>query len=147
MVNYTFLSKISALAVTILLLIGCKPYEDKIELQLEKQAIEEVFSIADYCNEDFDSIYILHPYSNTEKSSFKNLKMSNNLRNICLANISFDSFSTLLFINNGYVKAYSEIKNGSARFTTLYMPNDINLFPIEQHFILDKKRNVHIYNE
>ena len=47
---------------------------------------------ADYCNEDFDSVYILHPYSNTEKTSFKNLKMSNSLRGVCNANISFDSF-------------------------------------------------------
>ena len=147
MENYTFLNKISIFAFAILSLIGCEPHEDKLELNFERQAIGQVFSIADYCNEDFDSVYILHPYSNTEKTSFKNLKMSNSLRGVCNANISFDSFSTLLFISNGYVKAYSEIKNTAARFTTREMPNDLNLFPIKQQFILDNERCVHIYDE
>ena len=147
MENLKFLNRIVVLTIGILLFTGCGEIEPKLELQLEEQGIGQVFSIADYCNEDYDSIYILYPYTNTEKKSFKNLKMSNSLRGICSANVSFDSFSTLLFINNGYVKAYSEIKNSSARFTTRNMPNDINLFPIEQHFILDNERCVHIYNE
>ena len=73
--------------------------------------------------------------------------MSNSLRGVCNANVSFDSFSTLLLISNGYVKAYSEIKNTAARFTTREMPNDLNLFPIKQQFILDNERCVHLYDK
>ena len=83
---------IIALAITISL-IGCTklinvldalgvipPSEPKLELQLEKQAIGEPFSFADYCKEEYDSIFLVYPYFNTEREDFVNLKMSDRLR-------------------------------------------------------------------
>ena len=86
------------------------PSEPKLELQLEKQAIGEPFSFADYCEEEYDSIFLVYPYFNTEKEDFVNLKMSDKLRRVCNSNSNFDSFSTLLFINDGEVNAFSEIR-------------------------------------
>lgn len=147
MENYTFLNKISIFAFAILSLISCEAHEDKLELNFERQAIGQVFSIADYCNEDFDSVYILHPYSNTEKTSFKNLKMSNSLRGVCNANVSFDSFSTLLFIYNGKVKAFSEIGVEQIHLTPPEIPENKYIFTFKQKFILDGNRYIHIYEE
>ena len=76
------------------------PSEPKLELQLEKQAIGEPFSFADYCKEEYDSIFLVYPYFNTEHIDYTSLKMSNSLRGICNANINFDHFSTLLFIKS-----------------------------------------------
>ena len=73
-------------------------------------------------------------------------RMSNSLTNTCYANSSFDSLSTLLFINDGVVKAYSIIKTVDADFE----PSEVEehyIFPISQRFIMDKGRTVHIYNK
>lgn len=78
--------------------------EQKLELQLEKQVIDKPFSFADYCKEEYDSIFLVYPYFNTKREDFINLKMSDKLRGICESNACSDSFSTLLFINNGIVK-------------------------------------------
>lgn len=123
------------------------PREQMLELPLEKQAIEEAFSFADYCEEEYDSIFLVYPYFNTEKESFVNLKMSDKLRRVCNSNSNFDSFSTLLFINDGEVNAFSEISFGKIRLTAPEIPENKYIFPFKQKFILDENRYVHIYEE
>ena len=123
------------------------PSEPKLKLQLEKQAIGEPFSFADYCKEEYDSIFLVYPYFNTEKEDFVNLKMSDKLRRVCNSNSNFDSFSTLLFINDGEVNAFSEISFGEICFTPPEIPENRYIFPFKQKFILDKDRYVHIYEE
>ena len=123
------------------------PSEPKLELQLEKQAIGEPFSFADYCEEEYDSIFLVYPYFNTEKEGFVNLKMSDKLRRVCNSNSNFDSFSTLLFINDGEVNAFSEISSGKIRLTAPEIPENKYIFPFKQKFILDENRYVHIYEE
>ena len=123
------------------------PSEPKLELQLEKQAIGEPFSFADYCEEEYDSIFLVYPYFNTEGEDFINLKMSDKLRRVCNSNSNFDSFSTLLFINDGEVNAFSEISFGKIRLTAPEIPENKYIFPFKQKFILDENRYVHIYEE
>ena len=122
------------------------PQEQMLELQLERQAIEEPFTFADYCEEEYDSIFIVYSYFNTERDEFLNLKMSNILRRKCDNNTMFDSFSTLLFIKNGKVEAYSEIKCVDADFDSREVEKHYT-FPIDQKFIMDKERIIHIYDE
>ena len=123
------------------------PSEPKLELQLERQMIGEPFSFADYCEEEYDSIFLVYPYFNTEKEDFVNLKMSDKLRRVCNSNSNFDSFSTLLFINDGEVNAFSEIIFGEILFTPPEIPENKYIFPFKQKFILDENRYVHIYEE
>ena len=122
------------------------PSEQKLELQLEKQAIEEPFTFADYCKKEYDTIFLVYPYFNTEREDFVNLKMSNSLRGICNSNINFDTLSTLLFIKNGKVEAYSEIKRIDADFASREVEKHY-IFPFDQKFIMDKERKIHVYNE
>ena len=122
------------------------PQEQMLELQLERQAIEEPFTFADYCKEEYDSIFVVYSYFNTEREDFLNLKMSNILRRKCDNNTMFDSFSTLLFIKNGKVEAYSEIKCVDADFDSREVEKHYT-FPIDQKFIMDKERIIHIYDE
>lgn len=122
------------------------PREAELELQLERLAIGEPFSFADYCKEEYDTLFLVYPYFNTERADFERLRMSNSLTNTCYANSSFDSLSTLLFINDGVVKAYSVIKTVDADFE----PSEVEehyIFPISQRFIMDKGRTIHIYNK
>ena len=122
------------------------PREAELELQLERLAIGESFSFADYCKEEYDTLFLVYPYFNTGRDDFERLRMSNSLTNTCYANSSFDSLSTLLFINDGVVKAYSVIKTVDADFE----PSEVEehyIFPISQRFIMDKGRTVHIYNK
>lgn len=120
------------------------PSETRVDLPLEKEGIEEVFSFQNYYEEECDSIFLVYSYFNTECEEFLNLKMSNTLRRKCDNNTNFDSFSTLLFINKGIVKAYSIIESVDADFDS----NEVEkhyIFPIDQKFIMDKERNIHIY--
>jgi hypothetical protein len=120
--------------------------ERNLELNFEKQVIGTPFSIANYCEEKYDSILLLSPYVNTEIEDFVNLKMSDNLRITCENNTMFDTFSTLLFISNGKVEAFSEVIRIDADFVKI--ANDYpQFFSFEQKFILDKDRNVHLYSE
>ena len=145
--NYICLNNIIITILTTLLFVSCKPAEPMLELPLEKQAIGEPFSFADYCEEEYDSIFLVYPYFNTEKESFVNLKMSDKLRRVCNSNSNFDSFSTLLFINDGEVNAFSEISSGKIRLTAPEIPENKYIFPFKQKFILDENRYVHIYKE
>ena len=122
------------------------PQEQMLELQLERQAIEEPFTFADYCKEEYDSIFLVYPYFNIEKEDFVNLKMSDKLRGMCESNACSDPFSTLLFINDGIVKVYSIIATSDAHFAAREIEKHY-IFPIDQKFIMDKKRKIHIYNE
>jgi hypothetical protein len=122
------------------------PWEHKLEFQFEKQAFEEPFTFADYCKEEYDSIFLVYPYFNIEKEDFVNLKMSDKLRRLCNSNINFDTLSTLLFIKNGKVEAYSEIKCIDADFASREVEKHY-IFPFDQKFIMDKERNIHVYNE
>ena len=122
------------------------PREQELELQLEKQAIEKPFTFADYCKEEYDSIFLVYPYFNTEHIDYTSLKMSNSLRGICNANINFDHFSTLLFIKSGKVEAYSEIQCVDADFDSREVEKHY-IFPIDQKFIMDKGRKIHIYDK
>ena len=120
--------------------------ERNLELNFEKQVIGTPFSIANYCEEKYDSILLLSPYVNTEIEDFVNLKMSDNLRITCENNTMFDTFSTLLFISNGKVEAFSEVIRIDADFVKI--ANDYpQFFSFEQKFILDKDRKVHLYSE
>lgn len=75
------------------------PSETEIELPLKNEETEKIFSFQDYCKEEYDSVFLVHPYFNTEKEEFLNLKMSNILRRKCDNNTYFDSFYTVLFIS------------------------------------------------
>ena len=145
--NYICLNNIIITILTTLLFVSCKPAEPMLELQLEKQAIEEPFSFADYCEEEYDSIFLVYPYFNTEGEDFINLKMSDKLRRVCNSNSNFDSFSTLLFINDGEVNAFSEISFGKISLTAPEIPENKYIFPFKQKFILDENRYAHIYEE
>ena len=122
------------------------PREPRISLSFDNQNIEDPFSFSDYCEEEYDSIFIVYSYFNTERDEFLNLKMSNILRRKCDNNTMFDSFSTLLFIKNGKVEAYSEIQCVDADFDSREVEKHY-IFPIDQKFIMDKERKIHIYNE
>ena len=117
-----------------------------LEFQLEKQAIGEPFSFADYCKEEYDSIFLVYPYFNTEKKDFKNIRMSCRLKDICESNSLSDSYSTILFINGGIVKAYSIMATANADFNAREVEKHY-IFPIDQKFIMDKERNIHLYKE
>ena len=121
------------------------PWEHKLEFQLGKQAIEKPFTFADYCEEKYDSIFLVYPYFNIEKEDFVNLKMSDKLRDVCESNACSDSFSTLFFINDGIVKVYSIIATADANFTAREIEKHYT-FPFDQKFIMDKGRNIHVYN-
>ena len=120
--------------------------ERNLELNFEKQVIGMPFSFANYCEEKYDSILLLSPYVNTEIEDFVNLKMSDNLRITCENNTMFDTFSTLLFISNGKVEAFSEVIRIDADFVKI--ANDYpQFFSFEQKLIMDKDRKVHLYSE
>lgn len=123
------------------------PSETRIDLPLENEQTNEVFSFQDYCKEEYDSIFLVYPYFNTENEDFRNLKMSNRLRRKCDNSTMFDTFSTLLFIKDGEVIVFSEIGFDKIHLTPPGIPEDIYIFPFEQKFILDENRHVHIYEE
>lgn len=146
MANLKFLNSIILLFISCVSLIGCSPPEPQLELKLENQPVGQVFSFADYCEEKYDSILLLSPYVNTEIEDFVNLKMSETLRIWCESNTDFDTFSTLLFISNGKVEAFSEVIRIDADFVKI--ANDYpQFFSFEQKLIIDKDRKVHLYNE
>lgn len=149
MERYKLKSNFIVFTAIILLFIACgaKPTESQIELALDIQVAEKPFSLKDYCKEPYDSIFLLYPYFNTQRREFVNLKMSNDLRTVCENKVLLDSFSTLLFIHHGEVKAYSIIENRTLFFSPPEIPEDRFIFSIEQKFILDENRYLHLYNE
>ena len=144
-----FLNKIAVLTVSVFLFIGChprEPREPRLELQLKKQNVGEVFSFADYCEEEYDSIYLIHPYDDENVIWSLPYNMSKRLREKCCYTLN-DTFVRILFIDNDSVKAYTQIGNWSAYFSTLEVISSGPRYPFEQKFILDENRYVHIYKE
>ena len=141
-----FLNKIAVLTVSVFLFIGChprEPREPRLELQLKKQNVGEVFSFADYCEEEYDSIYLIHPYDDENVIWSLPYNMSKRLREKCCYTLN-DTFVRILFIDNDTVKAYTQIGNWSAYFSTSEVTGSGPRYPFEQKFILDEKRYVHI---
>ena len=144
--NYICLNNVIITILTTLLFISCKPSEPMLELPLEKLAIEEAFSFADYCEEEYDSMYLIHPYDDEDVIWSLPYKMSQELRKEISYTLD-DTFVRIVFIDNDTVKAYTEIGNRSAYFATAEITNHGPKFSFEQKFILDKNRYVHIYEE
>ena len=144
--NFICLNNIVITILVTLSFISCAPSEPKLELQLEKQTIGEVFTFDDYCEEEYDSIYIIQPYDDENVIYSLPYKMSNNLRDKCCYTQD-DTYTRILFINNGIVKAYSEIEARYASFSFTEFPNNKSILYIKQKFILDNDRYVHIYEE
>ena len=130
--------------ITILDIFGIiPPREQKLELQLERQAVGQIFSFADYCEEEYDSIYLIHPYDDENVIWSLPYNMSKRLREKCCYTLN-DTFVRILFIDNDTVKAYTQIGNWSAYFSTLEVIGSGPRYSFEQKFILDEKRYVHI---
>lgn len=143
--NYICLNNFITILTT-MLLIGCKPSEPTLELQLEKQAIGEAFSFVDYCEEEYDSMYFIYPYDDEDDIWSLPYKMSQELREEISYTLD-DTFVRIVFIDNDTVKAYTEIGNWSAYFSTPEITNHGPKFSFEQRFILDENRYVHLYEE
>lgn len=63
--------------MTVLDIVGViPPREQQLELKLEKQAIGEAFSLADYCKEEYDSTLLVYSYFNIEKEDLHKHKES-----------------------------------------------------------------------
>ena len=119
-----FLNKIAVFTVSMFLFIGCHPREVELELQLELQQVGIPFSFADFCNEEYDTIFLVYPYFNTEREDFINLKMSDRLRRKCDKKTMFDSLSTILFISNNRVEAYSVVEVNKIRIKQPEIPEN-----------------------
>ena len=146
MENFICLNNTIITILTTLLLTGCTPREPKLDLQLKTQPTEQVFSFANYCEGHFDSIYIIHPYDDEKVIWSLPYKMSKRLREKCSYTLD-DTYARILFINNGTVKAYSEIEAKYASFSFIKFPNNKPILYFKQDLILDKDRYVHIYKE
>ena len=146
MENLKFLNRIVIFTIGMLLFTGCGEIEPMLELQLKEQAVGEVFTFADYCEETYDSIYIIQPYDDGDVICSLPYKMSSRLRGRC-SYTDDDTHVSILFIENGVVKAFTEIGNWSAYFSTSEIINNGPVFSFEQKFILDENRYVHIYKE
>ena len=115
--NYICLNNFIITILTTLLFVSCKPTEPILELQLERQMIGEPFSFADYCEEKYDSMYLIHPYDDEDVIWSLPYKMSQELREEISYTLD-DTFVRIVFIDNDTVKAYTEIGNRSAYFST-----------------------------
>lgn len=144
--NSKFLNSIVIFTISILLFTGCNPSEPKLELKLKEQTIGEAFTFADYCQETYDSIYIIQPYDDEDFIYSLPYKMSNRLRGKCSYTLD-DTFVRILFIDKDIVKTYAEIGNWSAYFSTSEIIKNGPKFSFEQRFILDENRYVHLYKE
>ena len=146
MENFICLNNAIITILTTLLLIGCTPREPKLDLQLEKQPTGQVFSFTNFCKDSFDSIYIIHPYDDEKVIWSLPYKMSKSLREKCSYTLD-DTYTRILFINNGVVEAYSEIGAKYASFSFIDFPNNKPMLYFKQDLILDEDRYVHIYEE
>ena len=146
MPNLKFLNSIILLFISCVSLIGCTPAEPQLELKLENQPVGQVFSFAEYCEEKYDSIYLIQPYDDEEEIYSLPYKMSQRLRDKCSYTMA-DTYVRILFINKGIVKAYSEIGCTDAYFPSNDVFENKRLLPFNQLCILDKDRNVHLYSE
>ena len=149
MENLKLSSKTILLFTLLLLLIGCTPdtpSEPIVELNFNDVTIEAPFTLKEHCGEKYDSIFIVQPYFDTNKEVFTNICMSNGLKSVCSINTASETISTILFIKDNRVEAYTVAERYKADFVTRELENNY-IFPIDQKFIMDKERNIHIYNE
>ena len=146
MENLKFLNRIVIFTIGMLLFTGCGEIEPMLELQLKEQAVGEVFTFADYCEETYDSIYIIQPYDDGDVICSLPYKMSSRLRGRC-SYTDDDTHVSILFIENGVVKAFKEIGNWSAYFSTSNIQKSGHKYHFNQKFIMDERRFVYIYNE
>ena len=147
MEHYKLKSNLIVFTAIILSFIGCgaKPTEKKLELAFKKQDVLQAFSFIEYCDEKYDSIYFIYPYDDEEIIYSLPYKMSKRLRGYCSYTLD-DTRVTTLLISKGEVKAYTDIPAIDAYFTNLVHLKQ-HLFPFDQKFIMDKERDVHLYNE
>ena len=129
-----------------LTLVSCGHREPMLELSLERQAIEKPFTLAEYCEEEYDSVCIIYPYDDPEAIKKLPYKMSRCLRNYCSCT-SADTYSTILFISDGAVEAFAEIAYDKVIFSPPYLPEKLHAFSFKQQFILDKERRTLLYKE
>ena len=122
------------------------PREKEIHLSFGEQQVNEPFTLADYCKEESDTIFLLYSYFNTSKADFINLEMSPQLRRICESNVMLDTFNTLLFIKDGKVLAYCKVACIDADFYSSEVEKHY-ILPFHQKFMMDNERNIHIYNK
>ena len=121
MERYKLKSNLIVFTAMVLSFIGCgaKPTESQIELALDKQVVEKPFSLKDYSEKDFDSIFVIHPYFDTNRKVFLNLRMSKKLKSLCNVNTGSELISTILFIKNSRVEAYTIVERKNADFDVL----------------------------
>ena len=74
------------------------------------------------------------------------MNMSKGLRSLCSINTNSETISTILFIKDNKVKAYSIAEREKADFVTKYLEKHY-IFPINQRFSINKERIIRIYNE
>ena len=148
--NSRLSSKTILLYVTLLLsLIGCAPeaiYEPKLELKFNDIVVETTFTLKEYCKEKYDSIFIVQPYFDTKKEIFVDMNMSNGLRSLCSINTNSETISTILFIKDNKVKAYTVAEREKADFVSKDLEKHY-IFPFNQKFLMNKERIIRIYNE
>ena len=121
------------------------PPEPKLELQLARQTVGQIFSFADYCEEEYDSIYLIHPYDNGDVCSLP-YQMSRSLREKC-SYTQGDAYTRILFISDGVVEAYSEIGCKYASFSFIELPEEQPVLSFGQKIFLDENRFVHLFKE
>ena len=146
MANLKFLNSLVTFTIGMLLFIGCNPTEPKLELQLEKQAVGQIFSFSDYCETEYDSIYLIHPYGDGDAICSLPYQMSQRLREKC-SYTQNDAYTRILFIDNGVVKAYSEIGCKYASFSFIELPEEQPVLSFGQKIFLDENRFVHLFKE
>ena len=147
--NLKLSSKTILLFTLLLLFIGCTPdtpSEPIVELNFNDLTIEAPFTLKEHCGEKYDSIFIVQPYFDTNKEVFTNICMSNGLKSVCSINTASETISTILFIKDNKVQAYTIAEREIADFVTTDFEKHYT-FPIDQKFIMDKERKIHIYKE
>ena len=147
--NLKLSSKTILLFTLLLLFIGCTPdtpSEPIVELDFNDLTIEAPFTLKEHCGDKYDSIFIVQPYFDTNKEVFTNICMSNGLKSVCSINTASETISTILFIKDNKVQAYTIAEREIADFVTTDFEKHYT-FPIDQKFIMDKDRNVHLYSE
>ncbi len=142
--NFICLNNIIITILATLLFIGCEPSEPKLELGLKRQTIGEPFTFNDYCEEEYDSIYLIHPYDDESVIWSLPYRMSHKLKEEISYTLD-DTFTRILFIDNDTVKAYTEIGKQAAKFSKSEITNNGPKFSFRQRFVLDENSYIHIY--
>ena len=119
---------------------SCAPSELMLEISLEQQRIGVPFSFAEYCKEAYDSIYLIFPYDSEEGIQRLPYRMSKSLRNESSCTLD-DTYTTVLFIRDGVVEAYSRITYDKAVFSPPALPEDRRIHPFGRQFVISDKES------